>query len=112
MHIDRIYAQMACGDLAASEDWYARFFGREPDATPMDGLAEWHHGAAGLQLFRDAGSAGHTTVTLVVSDLGADRWALIERGLDPGEIERADYVRLVRLRDPDGNLVVLAEPDR
>jgi hypothetical protein len=47
------------------------------------------------------------TVTLIVSKLEDDRRRIAM--LKPGEIERADYVNLIRLRDPDKNLVVLAE---
>jgi catechol 2,3-dioxygenase-like lactoylglutathione lyase family enzyme len=75
----------------------------------MPGLAEWHHReGAGLQLFENPEHAGHGTLTLIVSALPAERARLA--ALSPGEIEPADYVSLIRLRDPDGNLIVLAEP--
>lgn len=113
MAIEVLYAQIACADLKRSTIWFGRLFGRAPDARPMKGLAEWRHGAsAGLQLFEDAANAGHGTLTLVVSGLREERARLDKAGLAPGEVEAAARNSLVRLRDPDGNLVVLAEPGR
>ncbi|PSJ19713.1 glyoxalase/bleomycin resistance/dioxygenase family protein, partial [Halomonas sp. ND22Bw] len=40
----------------------------------------------------------------------AERARLEGAGLSVTEIERADYTDIMRLRDPDGNLVVLAHP--
>ena len=113
MAIDKIYAQLSCADLARSTLWFGRLFGRAPDARPMTGLVEWHHGdGAGLQLFEDAAHAGHGTLTLIVRGLRGEQARLQRAELSPGEVEAADIVSLVRLRDPDGNLVVLAEPGR
>lgn len=109
MALRKIYAQLACRSLSASRPWFERLFGRAPDATPMDGLAEWHHGdGAGFQLFEDPKNAGHGTLTMIVAGLAAERMRV--DSLKPGEIEDAAYVTLVRLNDPDGNLIVLAEP--
>ncbi len=111
MPIARLFAHLSCRDLAASEVWFTALFGRPPDARPMEGLAEWHEGAgAGLQLFEDAGHAGRGTMTLIVTGLDDERGRLMARGIEGPSIEGGDPVRLLRLRDPDGNLVVLAEP--
>lgn len=113
MAIEKIYAQLSCRDLQQSADWFARLFDRAPDARPMAGLAEWHHAnSAGFQLFEDASTAGKGTLTLIVSDLQDERSRLANAGLRPSEVEPADTVSLVRLRDPDENLVVLAQPGR
>lgn len=107
----KLYAQLACRDLDQGIDWFRRLFGRDPDARPMAGLAEWHHrDNAGLQLFRDPANAGHGTLTVIVDDLSIERSRLSLQGLDPPDIEPADTVSLLRLRDPDDNLVVLAQP--
>jgi hypothetical protein len=45
-----------------------------------------------------------------VQGLEAESKRLAAEGLVPGPIEKADYVDVVRLCDPDQNLVVLAEP--
>lgn len=113
MAIEAIYAHVSCADLERSADWFARLFGRGPDARPMASLAEWHHrDGAGLQLFEDAPNAGRQTLTLIVSDLHGEHRRLTQLGLHPGDVEPADTVSLVRLHDPDGSLVVLAEPAR
>lgn len=107
MPLTAIYANVACRDLESSARWYGTLFGRDPDAAPMDGLVEWHHGeAAGFQLHRNPEKAGRGTLTLIVSDIASERERVAALG--PGEVEAADYVSIVRMQDPDGNLVVLA----
>ena len=111
MAVQRIYAHLSCSDLAASLPWFEALFAREPDARPMDGLAEWHHrDAAGLQLFENPADAGRGTLTLIVEGLRDEHARLEKAGLRPGEVEAGDATSLVRLRDPDENLVVLAQP--
>jgi hypothetical protein len=109
MALDKIFAQLSCSDLTKSIGWFGTIFGREPDARPMDGLVEWHHANAGLQLFQGE-NAGRGTLTLIVSGLQDEHRRLSDAGLTPGAIESGNYVNLVRLRDPDNNLVVLAQP--
>lgn len=111
MALTAIFAQLSCSKLEESIGWFTLLFGRDPDARPMAGLAEWHEGkGAGFQLFEAADHAGHGTLTLIVSDLARDRARLAEAGLKPGQIEAADYTSICRMRDPDDNLVVLAQP--
>jgi catechol 2,3-dioxygenase-like lactoylglutathione lyase family enzyme len=111
MSLEKVYGHLSCTDLERSRAWFETLFGRAPDAFPMAGLAEWHHRSdGGLQLFEDEINAGHNTLTLIVSGLGEEHDRLEQGGLHPGEIEPADTTSIVRLRDPDGNLVVLAEP--
>lgn len=111
MSIDKIYAQLNCTDLATSMIWYQKLFDRAPDARPMDGLAEWHHhDSAGLQLYENAAAAGHGTMTLIVHGLKGEHARLEAAGLSPGDIESATSTSIVRLRDVDHNLIVLAQP--
>lgn len=111
--IARLYGQVACADLDRSVAWFERLFDRAPDQRPMQGLAEWDVGdSGGLQLFQQPENAGHTTLTLIVDDLRAQAARLDGAGLKRGEVEPADETSLVRLRDPDGNLIVLAQPGR
>jgi predicted enzyme related to lactoylglutathione lyase len=111
MTLSAIYAQLSCSDLKKSSEWFSAVFDRKPDATPMAGLAEWHHKqSAGFQLFQDRKNAGKGTLTLIVNDIESEQARLTGAGLKPGEIEPADYTTIARLRDPDGNLVVLAQP--
>ncbi len=108
--IQSIYAQLNVSNLEISQIWYKKLFGRPADATPMPGLIEWHHRqTAGLQVFENAKDAGHGTLTLIVSGLRGERKRLEDMGLSPGEIELATSTSLIRLRDPDNNLVVLAQ---
>ncbi len=106
MAITGIYANVACSDLARSRDWYETLFGRAPDAEPMDGLVEWHWDPHGFQLHNDPAKAGNGTLTLMTSGLHAEKARLA--GLGAGEVEPAAHFSILRLRDPDGNLVVLA----
>ena len=79
----------------------------------MAGLVEWHHGAdAGMQLWQDAANAGHGTLTLLVSGIAEEHARLLAAGLEPGAVEPGDKISLIRLRDPDKNLVVLAQAGR
>jgi hypothetical protein len=109
MAITSILANVSCSDLEQSAKWYATIFERDPDQNPMDGLLEWHYGDAGFQLFKSGTNAGHCTVTLVVDDVRAGRDRLDAAGFSPGEVQQATYVTTCQLRDPDGNLVVLAQ---
>jgi hypothetical protein len=113
MTLKAIFAQLSCSDLPTSTRWFAMLFDRPPDATPMPGLAEWHHGEhAGFQLFEGKDNAGRGTLTLIVTAVRDEHARLSRVGLDLGEVEAADYTSIIRLTDPDGNLVVLAQPGR
>jgi len=110
MSLKAIFAQLNCSDLETSAGWFSILFQRKPDARPMSGLAEWHYGeSAGFQLFEKTRDAGHGTLTLVVDDIEGERRRLVEGGLKPGDVEPGKNT-LVRLNDPDGNLVVLTQP--
>lgn len=107
-----VYAHVSCSDLERSLRWYTQLLERAPDARPMAGLAEWRHGAsAGFQLFQDTRHAGASTLTLIVNPLREYHARLGRAGLSPGPIEPGDHASILRLRDPDGNLVVLAQPN-
>jgi hypothetical protein len=109
MGIETIFANVSCSDLKVSETWYAGLFGREAGRHPMPGLAEWHFtDSAEVQLYEDKSKAGHSTLTLGVLPLESERKRIIASGIDAGEIEQATNFYILRLRDPDGNLVVLA----
>lgn len=104
-----ILGQVNCSDLDESTRWFEALFRRPPDARPMDGLVEWHHGAGGLQLFQNEANAGHSSLTLIVSDITRASSGLKAAGLTVGEIEAGDHASFMRLSDPDENLIVLAQ---
>jgi hypothetical protein len=113
MSIQTIFAHISCADLARSEAWYAHLFGKPATRHPMAGLAEWHFTeSAEMQLYEDSTNAGHGTLTLGVLPLEPERDRLERAGLKPGPVEEADNFFIVRLRDPDQNLVVLASAKR
>lgn len=113
MAIETIFANVSCSDLSLSEPWYEKLFGRAADRHPMAGLAEWHFTAsAEVQLYQDKARAGHSTLTLGVLPLGPERARLVAAGIAAGEIENARDFFILRLSDPDGNLVVLASAKR
>ncbi|MAR56599.1 MAG: glyoxalase/bleomycin resistance/dioxygenase family protein [Rickettsiales bacterium] len=109
MKLTAVYANVSCRNPERSIAWYSALFDRAPDAQPMQGLSEWHWQGAGFQLFVNPGHAGHCTLTLFVHDLQAEAARFKSSLITPAPIEQADYVDIMRLLDPDENLVVLAE---
>lgn len=113
MSIQTIFAHVSCADLKISLPWFEKLFGKPPTRRPMPGLAEWQFSeSAEVQLFEDKTHAGHSTLTLGVLPLEPERQRLVEAGLDPGPIEEADHFFIMRLRDPDQNLIVFASTKR
>jgi hypothetical protein len=51
-------------------------------------------------------------LTLGVLPIAPEHARLAAAGLAPGAIEQAEDYFIVRLRDPDGNLIVLASAQR
>jgi hypothetical protein len=113
MSIQTIFAQVSCRDIAVSAPWYETLFGKPPLRRPMPGLAEWQFSdSAEVQLFEAAEHAGHSTLTLGVLPLEPERARLEAAGLKPSPIEDVEDYVILRLRDPDGNLIVLASAER
>ncbi|QKC82754.1 VOC family protein [Mesorhizobium sp. NZP2077] len=111
--IETIFAHVSCSDLEASIGWYEKLFGKAPLRRPMPGLAEWQFtDSAEVQLFEDEDNAGTSTLTLGVLPLAPERQRLVDAGLEPGPVEEADDFWIMRMRDPDGNLVVFASAER
>lgn len=109
MGIETILANVNCSDLAISEVWYEKLFGKPPVRRPMPGLAEWHFSnSAEIQLFEAPDHAGHSTLTIGVESLEDERERLNSQGIVAGRIEEAENLCIMRLRDPDNNLVVFA----
>lgn len=113
MAIETIFANVSCRDLKASEAWYEKLFGKPATRHPMDRLAEWQlTESAEFQLYEDKEKAGYSTLTLGVMPLGEEHDRLSKAGLDPGPIEPASHFYILRMRDPDGNQVVLASAEK
>lgn len=113
MGISTIFANVSCRDLATSEPWYEKLFGCAASRHPMLRLAEWHFtDSAEVQLYEQREHARHSTLTLGVLPLERERGRLVDAGLEPGPIEEADDYFIMRIRDPDQNLVVFASAKR
>lgn len=113
MSIETVFAHVSCRDIEVSAAWYEKLFGKPPLRRPMPGPVEWQFtDSAEVQLFQEPAHAGHSTLTLGVLPLEPERRRLAAAGLDPGPIEETDGYFVLRLRDPDGNLIVLASAER
>jgi hypothetical protein len=109
MAIQTVFAHVSCANLETSRAWYEKLFGTPPTREPMPRLVEWHvTDSAEVQLYEEPDHAGASTLTLGVLPLEPERARLEKAGLAPGPIEKADSFYIMRLRDPDQNLVVLA----
>lgn len=113
MGIEAIFANVSCSDLATSEAWYERLFGKPPARRPMRGLAEWNFSeSAEIQLFEAPEHAGHCTLTVRVESLEDELKRLNWLGIVSGSIEKAENFSIMRLRDPDSNLIVFVGPQK
>ncbi|MBA8792482.1 catechol-2,3-dioxygenase [Friedmanniella endophytica] len=109
MTFERVLVQAAVTDLREAESWYALLFGTGPSARPMDGLIEWHLGDTfGVQVFHDPDHAGHSAMVLDESDLDQLAARLIAVGIADDGPEQVTASRILVLRDPDGNRVVVS----
>lgn len=113
MAIATVFAHISCSDIEASAAWYEKLFGRRPIRRPAPGLVEWQFSeSAEVSLCEQREHAGHCTLTLGVLPLEPECRRLEAAGLEPGEIEETDGYFAMRMRDPDGNLIVFASARR
>jgi hypothetical protein len=113
MAIETVFARVSCSDLEVSLPWYQALFGKPPLRRPTPGLAEWQFTeSAEVQLHEQKAHAGHSVLTLGVLPLEPERSRLEAAGLKPGPIEQVDDYFVLKLRDPDQNLVILAGAER
>jgi hypothetical protein len=75
-------------------------------------LAEASRTMTFVQLFEEKQHAGASTLTLGVLPMQPERTRLIAAGLDPGPIEKTHDFFIMRMRDPDGNLIVFASAEK
>jgi predicted enzyme related to lactoylglutathione lyase len=98
---------MTVADLDNAVEWYARLFGRKPDANPMEGLFEWHlTDTFGVQVWAEPDRAGRSTMVLDVSDLDARARDLDRLGVRHDGPQDASTARVLTLTDPEGNRIV------
>ena len=109
--ITHLYAGVPVADLDASTDWYTRFFGRGPDFRAGDETLWEIEGHATLFIETDSARAGTGRITLSVVGLDALLQSLAARRIEHEAIESySNGVRHVKVPDPDGNAIGLAEP--
>jgi predicted enzyme related to lactoylglutathione lyase len=112
MSIDNALASVAVRDLKASVKWYEKVFGRPADSTPMRELAEWRFGGGGrLQVYELPERAGSGSFTLAVSRIDEEIEKLRGLGVDPGKPMTGKGLKVVMIKDPDGNSIAFAEGD-
>ena len=110
MPIRNAIASLAVRDLTAALAWYEKLLGRPADSRPMPEVGEWSFERGGwLQIYRGPERAGSGSVTLAVSSLEEQLSALREAGVDPPEPSISDKVKVVMIKDPDGNSIAFAE---
>lgn len=107
MSVARMLAQMTVSDLDTAEPWYAKLFGRAPDARPMPGLLEWHLADTfGVQVWAEPDRAGRCTMVLDETDLDERVTRLDESDIAHGGPQNATSSRILMVLDPDGNRIV------
>ena len=108
--ITALYAGMPVSDLDASRDWYTRFFGCEPTLRVGDEIL-WDIGAnACLFIEPNAAQAGAGRMTLGATGLDELLERFAAAGIEHEPVETYENgVRHVKVPDPDGNALALAE---
>ena len=109
--ITHLYAGVPVSDLEASIDWYTRFFGRPPDHRVGEEMLWEIDQQAVLFIEPSAAQAGAGRITFAVAGLDALLARLAFRHIEHEAIETySNGVRHVKIPDPDGNAIALAEP--
>jgi predicted enzyme related to lactoylglutathione lyase len=110
MSIDNALASVAVNDLDAAVRWYEKLFGRAADSRPMAEVAEWKFPRGGwLQVYGNPERAGKGSVTLAVTGFDAQMAALKRSGIEVGEPMKSDKMKVVMIKDPDGNSIAFAQ---
>jgi catechol 2,3-dioxygenase-like lactoylglutathione lyase family enzyme len=106
-----LFAGVPVSDLDAGIDWYTRFFGRPPDRRVGEEMLWEIEEHAWLFIEPNAPQAGAGRITLAVAGLDALLERLAEQGIEHEPVESySNGVRHVKIPDPDGNAIALAEP--
>lgn len=68
--------------------------------------------SAEVQVIEASENAGHTHLTLGVLPMQPERERLIDAGLEPGPSEETHGYFVMRILDPDGNVITFASAQR
>jgi catechol 2,3-dioxygenase-like lactoylglutathione lyase family enzyme len=109
--MDLLFAGLAVADFPRALEWYARFFGRDPDVVVHDREVMWRVAGSGwLYVVEDAARAGRGLVAISVSDLVEEVARLAAQGIDDGGIRpEGDAAQKAVVTDPEGNVIALLE---
>lgn len=111
MDVD-VFAGVAVSNLPRAVSWFDQFLGEVESFEPNDTERVWtlgQHGHVYAELLPE--HAGHSMVTLFVSDFEVFTAAAAERGIEPESRETyGNGVRKAIYRDPDGNEVGVGGP--
>ena len=109
--ITDLFAGVPVSDLDASIDWYTRFFGRPPDSRVGEEILREIDEHAWLFIEPNAAQAGVGRITLAVAGLDELLERLAAQSIEHEPIETySNGVRHVKVPDPDGNAIAVAEP--
>ena len=110
MSIQNALASLPVKNLSVSIQWYEKLFGRAADSNPMPEVAEWKFDRGGwLQVFQATTNAGNGSVTLAVDNLAEQISDLKNLGIETGSQSGGDNVKVIMIKDPDGNSIAFAE---
>jgi hypothetical protein len=113
MGIETIFAHVGCSNIQNSTPLVSKLFGKAPIRRPMPGLVEWQFTeSAEAQLYEQRDNAGHSDLTLGVLPTGTGAETPGGSGAAPGPIEEAKSFFIMRMRNPDGNLIVFASAEK
>ena len=109
--ITHLFAGVPVSDLDAGIDWYTRFFGRPPDMHAGEEMLLEIDQHATLFVEPNAARAGAGRITFAVAGLDALLERLAAEHIEHEPIETySNGVRHVKVPDPDGNAIAVAEP--
>ena len=109
--ITHLYAGVPVSDLAASIEWYTRFFGRPPDWRAGEETLWEIDEHAWIFIEPNAARAGAGRITFAVAGLDALLERLAAERIEHEPVETySNGVRHVDVLDPDGNTIAFAEP--
>jgi predicted enzyme related to lactoylglutathione lyase len=111
--LTNVLAGIAVEDLGQSLIWYEYLFGRPADARTMVDVAEWKlPGGGWVHVMSDADRAGASFVMLIVDDIAEELARLEIHGIKPVAKANGHFFKTAKLRDPDGNLIILSQPQQ
>ena len=113
MSLTNVLAGIAVEDLGHSLVWYEYLFGRPADARTMVDVADWKlPGGGWVHVMTDEDRAGASVVMLIVDDIEEELGRLELHGIKPVAKAIGHFFKTAKVRDPDGNLIILSQPQQ